>query len=493
MKSARVTRAAWSVFAAYAAAGFAIGTIASRVPSFRTGLDLTSSQTGVLLLFWALGSVLALPVAGAVTMRLGAARTLSTFALVAFVGHVSLATSVMLGWVPLAFAGFLVAGIGEGVWAASTGLEAAHVERELGYPAMPRFQAGESLGTVSGSAVGALLAATSLPLVAHMGLASLLAAVAALLAARSFLPLATTSSAGRSGVDGGGSTQRRGASLRSALSAWREPRTLLIGLVILGAALAEGAASDWTGVGLVHGFGATESTGAAGVTVFFAAMLSMRLFGSKLVERVGRVVALRLCAGAVLVGVALFALAPVLPLAMAGSFVWGLGAALGFPLGVSAASDDPMRAAMRVSVVTTIGYCAFIVGPAVIGAVAGVIGYRGALVVVAVPVVLGMVLAGAAKELDPASDGGAAPAPRPAPQPSPRAEAVFASSGSDGVDGLGEGGDGLVVDGVDVLLGLGDPLDREALEGAEAVHEEAAREERGGDRALAQGGGVGVR
>ena len=44
-----------------------------------------------------------------------------------------------------------------------------------------------------------------------------------------------------------------------------------------------------------------------------------------------------------------------------------IGTALGFPVGMSAASDDPAKAAGRVSVVATIGYVAFLAGPSAIG------------------------------------------------------------------------------------------------------------------------------
>ncbi|MCL1900526.1 MAG: MFS transporter, partial [Promicromonosporaceae bacterium] len=430
MEPARIKSAAWSVFVAYLGAGFVIGTIAARVPAFRDGLGLSSAQTGVLLLFWALGSVCALPVSGAVTNRLGAAHALGIFAGVAFVGHFGLAASVMAGLPVAAYLAFWVAGVGEGVWAAAVALEGAHVERALGHASMSRFQAGESLGTVTGSAIGAAVTATSLPLLAHLGLASALAVLIALKASRRFLPLATAQPAatlltepheplaitGAIPTLGTIHKEPRGVKFRNALRGWLEPRTLLIGLVMLGASLAEGAASDWTGVGLVDGFGTSESTGALGVTIFFGAMLIMRLLGGQLVDRVGRVAALRLCAAAVLAGVSLFALAPSHPMALVGSLVWGLGAALGFPLGVSAASDDPYRAAMRVSVVSTISYSAFIIGPAVIGWIAETVGYRDALLVLAVPVLIGMLFAGALRPLDEATTvaGGPLP-PRPIP------------------------------------------------------------------------------
>ena len=70
-----------------------------------------------------------------------------------------------------------------------------------------------------------------------------------------------------------------------------------------------------------------------------------------------------------------------------GVVVWGLGASLGFPVGMSAGADDPARAAARVSVVSTIGYVAFLAGPPLLGFVADRVGTLDSLLVVAVLVV----------------------------------------------------------------------------------------------------------
>ena len=70
---------------------------------------------------------------------------------------------------------------------------------------------------------------------------------------------------------------------------------------------------------------------------------------------------------------------------MLGIVVWGLGASLGFPVGMSAAADDPLRAARRVSVVSTIGYAAFLAGPPLLGLLGDHVGTLEALLVVAVP------------------------------------------------------------------------------------------------------------
>ncbi|MEU9245222.1 hypothetical protein [Streptomyces sp. NPDC048385] len=92
---------------------------------------------------------------------------------------------------------------------------------------------------------------------------------------------------------------------------------------------------------------------------------------------------------------ALFATGPRLWTDFAGAVLWGAGAAPGFPLGLSAGSDDPAHAVARVGVVTSIGYCGFVGGPPLIGAPVEQTGLAPALLVVAAVTASSLVLAGA--------------------------------------------------------------------------------------------------
>ena len=83
------------------------------------------------------------------------------------------------------------------------------------------------------------------------------------------------------------------------------------------------------------------------------------------------------------------------PVALVGALFWGVGASLGFPVGMSAAADDPARAAARVSVVSSIGYTAFLAGPPLIGVLAQHDGILVALFVVVGALVLGLLASGA--------------------------------------------------------------------------------------------------
>ncbi len=198
---------------------------------------------------------------------------------------------------------------------------------------MPRFHAGFSLGTVVGALLGVPVVAAGVPLVGHVPVVSWLALGAIVLAVRAFFvvePVAEGSS--------------------SAALAWLEPRTLLIGVVVMAFAVTEGSANDWLALALVDGHDAPRWVGVAGFAAFVSAMTAGRVLGTNLIDRFGRVATLR--ATAALAGAGLLVLVFGTGWVVAPAIVlWGLGASLGFPVGISAAADDPRRAAARVSVV----------------------------------------------------------------------------------------------------------------------------------------------
>jgi len=173
--------------------------------------------------------------------------------------------------------------------------------------------------------------------------------------------------------------------------------------------LSEGAANDWIAVGMVDGYAVDDGVAAAVYGAFVAAMTLARFNGPWLLDRLGRVAALRTGAVAVLVGVSVFVtgsflvdrttFAVALVVAVTGVLAWGWGAALGFPVGMSAAADDPVRAAARVSVVSTVGYTAFLAGPPLLGLLGDRVGVVPALSGVAVAVALSLLAAGSARPL----------------------------------------------------------------------------------------------
>lgn len=376
-------RSRLAVAGVFAASGMLLASWVSRIPAVRDALGLSAGDLGLVLLVMALGAVLALPSAGAVVSRLGAAATVRAAALVCTVG---LAVAALAPDVPVLVAGLFLMGLGFGAWDVAMNVEGAEVERRGGRSLMPHLHAGFSVGAVAGALLGAALNAAGISTTVHLVAVCVLVAVSTSVACRAFLPAAP------------GGEQALGRR-RHPLAAWRESRTLLIGVLVFAFALAEGSASDWLAVALVDGYHLSHAGAVLGFALFVAAMTLGRLLGTRLLDRFGRVGVLRASALLAAAGLLLVILGGSPVVAAVGSILWGLGAALGFPVGMSAGADDPQHAAARVSVVASIGYTAFLGGPPLIGFLADRVGVPRALGVVVVVLVLGLLAAGATRPL----------------------------------------------------------------------------------------------
>ncbi|MFI2362143.1 MFS transporter [Promicromonospora sp. NPDC019610] len=398
--------AARAVFVVFAASGFAFASWASRLPAVRDGLGFSEQEMGFLLLTGSIGSVAAIPLSGLVAERFGTARTVLAFSGLLVAGLTVAGYGVATDQHLAVRGGLILFGVGAGVWDAAMNLEGAAVEQRLGRAVMPIFHAGFSFGTVIGAGLGILAANVGLPVAWHVVAAGVVAFLSVVIATRFFTP-STVAAALPDGAAGAGSADGADpaevtpppSGIRGLFAAWGEPRTLAIGLVVLSAALTEGVANDWVSLAVVDGFDTSDGMGAVGLAVFLTAMTTARLAGTRAIDRFGRVPVLVLSALLAFVGVLTFSLVPVLWLAFVGVALWGFGAAMGFPMGMSAASDEPRRAAMRVAAVSTIAYTAFFVGPPLIGLVAHETGYRLAVLVLLVPMVLGLVVARSVRPL----------------------------------------------------------------------------------------------
>jgi len=389
----RVSPARDATLLVFGVNGFAFASWMSRVPDVKQLLQLTPGLLGLLLLAVSVGSLLGLPMAGRLAHRIGAANTVRLGMLVALPGIACAAVAVQcsgsLWWV---MPGIFLLGLGVGVWDVAQNLEGTIVERELDRAIMPWFHAAFSGGTVLGALVGAGLVWLRVPLVAHLVVVAALGAIAVWWGTGRFLPSFDDDAE----AEAAGNAPQR--------SAWLEPRTLLIGLMVLAAAFAEGTANDWMAVAFVDGHGLDNALGVVALAVFLFFMTAGRILGTQLLDRYGRVPVLRILFAAAIVGCALVVFGNTW-VAFIGCAIWGLGASLGFPVGMSAAADDPNRAAVRLSVVSTIGYTAFLAGPPLLGFLGDHYGILNSLLVVGAVSVLALLVVPFAKEPEAVENG----------------------------------------------------------------------------------------
>lgn len=379
-----VTAGAKATYAVFAGLGLAGSTWSSRLPEVRTQLNLDSASLGLLLLTIAVGGVIVLPLSGAVVTRVGPRRAVTVVALL-----VSTSLGVIaLGYVlsaSLLVAGLFLLGAATGFWDVAMTVHAAAVERQLDRFVMPRFFAAFSLGTVAGAAVGVLMTALRVPVSIHVAVVAAVIAGVVPAAARHFLPEYAARPV---------TVPPQVKMSRPGLGAWREPRTVAVGLVALAFAVAEGAGSNWVSVSVIDRHHVTATTGTLAYASFLASLTAGRWLGPAALHRSGRVTALRTAAAVTATGVALFALGPSTGLAFAGCLLWGMGAALGFPVSMSAGADEPAHAVGRVGVITSIGYCGFVGGPPLIGFLGNRTTVGHALLLISILMALSAVIAG---------------------------------------------------------------------------------------------------
>jgi fucose permease len=390
--SAQVRRAARAVYIAFIANGFIFASWAARIPQVRDGLRVSPGVLGLILLSVAAGSTIATPLSGLVITWLGDSRTVAVMALVAAAGMATVGVGYRYGIPPVA-AGLFLFGFSSGTWDVAMNVQGAAVEQALGRTIMSRFHAGWSIGTVAGAGAGAAMVALGVPVTVHLLAAALAVAVAVPIAARRFLPHARAA-AHRDGT----------AARRSPLTAWTEPRTLLIGLFVLCMAFTEGTSNDWLSLAVIGGYHTAAALGTLTFAVFLAAMTTGRWFGPAFIDRYGRVRVLRVCAATALGGLLLIEAGGVLPAALAGAVLLGLGTSLGFPTGISAAADDPRYAPGRVSTAASIGYLAFLAGPPSIGFLADHIGVLRGLSIAGVLLIVAFLLCPVTAPISPSGE-----------------------------------------------------------------------------------------
>ena len=378
----------------YVCLGFGTSAWLSRLPDVRDDLGLTPATIGTMLLIASLGSLLTLPTFGPIVTKIGARASGRIGVLIWALGIVCAGMGAQGVSIPLATAGLVLIAAGNGLWGATMNIEAGLVQAAVRRTVVPVIQAMYAVGMLGGALLGALAAQMGLSLGAHLfGLAALelLAcgtAVGFYLTKDEVAALAPAQNKG----DGAEASERKAKGLTRV--AWREKQTVLIALMVMSAGLMEGAANDWLNLSMVDGYGYSTAAASAAFAFFLLMMTIVRFASPRLEARLGSPKLLRITFTGAVVGLLLVAFAPHHLFAVAGIALWGIGSALGFPLGISALSVDPVMTPARVSVLSTVNYGAALIGPPLLGLIADHIGYHRALAFVALPVLLAIMLAG---------------------------------------------------------------------------------------------------
>jgi MFS family permease len=384
----------WAIFTSFLLQGIQYSTWISRTPEIQQALHLDTVAMGGFTLAMAMGSLVGMLLGGQIIHRIGARNTmllsyalsstmLGLFGVVVATGVVGPATLV-----------FVLLGVMSGSGGLAVNVEGANVDRASTRSLLPSLHGAFSVGTLAGGAAGTFAIILSITLQQQfIALGAVL--FAANLVVWRLLPRDDVLTTQNIAV-----VQAAPPSRAERALVWREPRTVQVALIVFGFNLAEGAASTWLPISMVD-VGLSEAAAAGTYTVFAAAMAVTRLSGGFVVDKLGRSRSLLVFAAICATGIMIVMATPLIAMPFLGAALWGVGNSLGFPLCVSAISDDPRLSSSRVSVLALSSNAAGLAGPPLIGGLGQLCGLLVAFVIPVGGLVGGMTVNSATRETTP--------------------------------------------------------------------------------------------
>jgi len=337
--------------------GLCFATWASRIPSVQQRMGISEAGLGGVLLAIPLGQLLSLPLAGWLVAKEGSRKVV-----LAGVGLYA-AALVGLGWAASLYQlvpCLVLFGIGGNLTNIAVNTQAVGVERLYPHkPIMASFHGLWSLAGFVAAAVGTVMIGRAVPPGVHFGLVAL------------FIGAGLVVSAGYT------VREDHGVDPNQPIFVKPDRELLGLGAIAFCALICEGAMFDWSGVYFKKVVQADAGWVGAGYTAFMSTMALGRFGADWLAGRLGarRVIQLSglLTAAGLLLAVAL----PALGTALLGFALVGFGTSAVVPLVYSAAGRSArMAAGMALAAVSTIGFLGFLLGPPVIGLVAGATSLR---------------------------------------------------------------------------------------------------------------------
>ncbi len=390
--------------------GVLLASWTAHIPHVKASLGLDDGALGIALLGAPAGSVLAMLLTARLIARMGSRRMVRiTLVGYCLAGPVVGLTGSLVGL----FLALAAWGAFQGTLDVSMNTQAISVERRAGHPLMPGFHAWWSIGAFAGAAVGALGVAAGLSLSGQLAILALPCLLAGGWLATQMIPDVPPAEQAKPPAlsadplalpadllaPQAGPRQTRARQVGTAdRAAWLA--ILMLGAIAVADMLCEGAAADWAAVYLRTTLGTAPAVAGLGYACYSLAMVGVRLSGNRLLARFTAHRLLPFLAAAATVLFAAGLAVNSVPLVLIGFGGLGAGLAAVIPAVFSAAGRVPgINAGTAVSMVSAFGWAGFVLGPVLIGQLAGATSLRIALTTVPILTALIAVSTATCREL----------------------------------------------------------------------------------------------
>ena len=367
MSLSELARKRVAVAAYYFVPGAVFASWASRIPDVKHLLNLSDGQLGSVLFAIPVGQLLMMAFSGILVTKFGSRRMLVLCELLYALALLCIGFSGSVFHLIVSLVAF---GMMANLMNIATNTQACLLEKMYGRNIMSSFHGLWSLGGFAGGIVGSLFANTCLPISVHFGSVLLMSVVVIGVCFR-YLVDDRMAAAEEEDVPK--------FSFRSI-----DPVLFLLGLMGFGGMFCEGTVYDWSGVYFSSVVKPDEAFVRAGYVAGMGAMTLGRFLADGFVTKYGPSKVLKTCGALIVAGLWLAAAFPCLVAATLGFLLVGFGISSSVPICYSLAGRlGTMKASIALTIVSSISFFGFLVGPPVIGWLSEATGLRVALSVAA--------------------------------------------------------------------------------------------------------------
>jgi MFS family permease len=350
--------------------GICFATWASRIPSIQQQLNISNAKLGAILFSLPAGSMLTLLFSGGLIHRYGS--------------KIMSAVSVLLYGLVLPFIGFadstwmlvmvlFLFGMTGNLGNISINTQAVHVEARYGRKILASFHGLWSLAGFVAAGAGTIMIGRNVPPSLHFLGVAVIMALTVLILFSYLLPDSPQPS--------------------ESTTFFVKPDKLLLKLGILASLcmICEGTMFDWSGIYFQKVVLAEKDWIGAGYTAFMCAMATGRFIGDWIANKLQFRDTIFFSALTVTAGLLLSVIFPYVATAVIGFMLVGFGVSSMIPLIYSeAGKSKAVSPGMALTAVSSIGFFGFLLGPPLVGVIAGIFSLRISFLLIAI---IGIIIA----------------------------------------------------------------------------------------------------
>lgn len=362
--------------------GLILSSWASRIPSIKTYLGISEAELGTLLLLMPIGQISTMPTAAKLVNRLGSKKVVQYGFL--FYPLVLLLIGLSTTYIQLAVCLFFF-GVAGNLCNISINTQGVELESIMNKPMMSSFHGAWSISGFAGALLGLLVLGLNMTTSTHFLIVLVLILIIWLFNTKLLIPTITNQQKDKE---------------KGSIFKHLDKTLIQLGIIGFMSMAIEGAMFDWSGVYFQEIVKAPEQYVILGYTSFVLMMAIGRFLSDYLIVRLGRKRVVQLSGLLMSSGLIIAVLFPNLWVCTLSFMIVGLGGSCSVPtvFGV-AGKHSQVSPSISLTLISTIAFLGFLIGPPVIGFIAEVFDLRYSYLLFSVFGIIMMVLASQSKIL----------------------------------------------------------------------------------------------